>query len=381
MQVWFEATSILNPSSPQQAGVPQYTKNMLEALLAIDSKNNYSLCGNLFFTTRPCKFAGRYRPRLIRYIPGRVWNQLIKRRLLPPINLLVGSKPDVVIFPNYVRLPVSPGIRTLTTIHDLGFIKYPEYITPQTHAFLKGVGSSISKSSGLITISESTKRDMIEHYQLEPEQITVIPPAVDLAIFKPTKPTVHQRERYNLPNEYLLFFGTLEPRKNVQGLIYAYKALPSPVQSRYALVLAGGRGWLDQDIHAAIMAYDGPGKIIMTGFVADEDRAAVYSGATLFIYPSFYEGFGMPVVEAMACGVPVITSDNSSLPEAAGGAAILVEATNTQQLAREIKRILSSQKTLQHLRSAGLKRAKLLSWEKSAQTLQRLIEKVGYERA
>ena len=379
MRVWLEASPILNPKYKYRAGITQYSKRLIEGLLAVDHKNSYSLFGNLFFTARPLALAGHYSLKLVRFLPGKIWNQLIKRGLLPPVDQLIGSKPDIAVFFNFVRLPMSKGVKTITIVHDLGFIDAPQYITGPTHKYLEKVVPSIKQSTHIIAISEFTKSAIIKNFNVPASAISVVPPAVDTTVFKPTPPTDKQRKRYHLPDKYIVFVGTLEPRKNVQGLVAAYSTLPESVRSEYALVLAGSKGWLDESIQASIDSFKGPGSIVRTGFVEDADQPAVYSGATLFVYPSFYEGYGMPVVEAMACGVPVITATSSSLPEAAGGAAILVDPSNTEQLTQAIQKTLKNPKRRQELAAQGHKRVASLTWENSATLLQQCITEVGHE--
>jgi glycosyltransferase involved in cell wall biosynthesis len=190
---------------------------------------------------------------------------------------------------------------------------------------------------------------------------------------KNTKEISIIKNKYNIKGEYILYTGTLEPRKNIVGILESYSMLLDEFKNEYSLVLAGGKGWLDDEIENKLNELKDL-NIVRTGYVEDDDLPALYSGATLFIYPSFYEGFGMPPLEAMACGTPVITSNNSSLPEVVGNAGIMVDAKDTRSLTKNIEKVLKSKKLQSEMSKKGLKQAKNFSWEKSAKKLLELIE-------
>ncbi|MGA2572547.1 MAG: glycosyltransferase family 1 protein [Terracidiphilus sp.] len=238
------------------------------------------------------------------------------------------------------------------------------------------VPRSIKRAARILAVSEHTKADIIKYYDIPADKISVIYNAVDHSEYypRPAKEVSAVRSKYKLPAKYILFTGTIEPRKNVEGILGAYAALDEQVKKDHGLVLAGGKGWNDEPIRQAIDKLKSAGeKIICTGYVPDEDLPALFSGASLFVYPSFYEGFGIPPLEAMACGVPVITADNSSLPEVVGDAVIMIKAENIAAITQSISKVLNDSQLANSLRQKGLEQAKKFSWEKSAQTLITLL--------
>ncbi len=315
--------------------------------------------------------------RVVTWLPGRVFFALQRRGWLPKLDFLVRGA-DVVLFPNFTVWPLSPG-KYIAIIYDLSYLLYPEYFGAQHSAFLtKLVPQAIKTSERVITISENSQAEIVEHYKDATEKLVLIYPAVDRQNFKPAT-AVHiakARRRYSLPECYILSVSTIEPRKNLVTAMRAYIALPEDLRKQYPLVLTGGKGWVDDDIRTLHAELSNQNQIIMTGYVADEDLPAVFSGASLFIYPSLYEGFGMPPLEAMSSGTPVITGDNSSLPEVVGRAAVLINAQKTMELTAAMEQILSSSSLAKQLKAKGLKQAAKFSWEASARKLLKTIDDV-----
>lgn len=377
--IWLEATHVLSSRGRNRTGIGHYTEELITNLADLNSKASYTVVGNVFITSPPRFLNPRIQNihyRLTRLFPGKVWNQLFKKHVLPPLNMLIPGKPDLVVFFNFVRYPVTPGTKTMVVIHDLAYEKYPQTIQGRNRTYLQSfVPRAAHNATRLIAVSDATKRDIVEIYGVKPEKISVVYPGVDTKHFKPTKITNAVRDRYKLPEKYFLFVSTLEPRKNVSGIIDAYRALPDSTKREYGLVLTGGAGWLAEDIMSAIAEGDPIGAIIKTSFVGDEDMPSLYSGASAFIFPSLYEGFGIPILEAMACGTPVITANNSSLPEAGGDAAIYISADNTPAITAAILRLISNSSLSEDLIKKGLERASEFSWEKSAVQMQAAIER------
>ena len=379
MKIYIEGT----PLFQKRSGIGQYTKRLIDALAAIDSKSQYTVFSLLF--------AGKRRPespleprqnvgyRFVRFIPGRVYSKLMKARFAPPINLLLGSQADIYLFPNFVAWPLAGKQRIWSVIYDLSYIKASDYADEKNRRFMhKFVGETVERSEKIITISDNSKNELIEYYKISPERITVINPAIDHKEYYPRtdKDTRQVKKKFNINGKYVLYTGTIEPRKNINGIMDAYENLPATLREEYTLVLAVGKGWLDGAIHARLEELKDL-DIVLTGYVADEDMPSLYSGASLFVFPSFYEGWGMPPLEAMACGVPVITSNNSSLPEVVGDAGIMVDAHDTDELSKQIARVLTDKKLATEMVKKGLKQAQKFSWEKSAKKLHELIEQVG----
>lgn len=382
MNIFIEGSPLLK----ERSGVGQYTKRLTEAMAALAPSNDYTVFG-FRFLTKPVpknvfqqKFGIRY--QFVRFLPGRVYNKLFKAGLSLPVDLLFAlKKPDIIWFPNFVAWPLAnKRVKSIITVYDLSFINYGQYSSPANRRYmLKFVPRSVAKADRVITISKNSRQEIAQAYGVNPAKIDVIYPAVDHREFYP-RPASQIKEvarRYNLPKAYILFVGTLEPRKNVAGILDAYSALPASLRQQYGLVLAGGKGWLDEEIEHKITSCQEAGENIQKlGYVPDEDLPALYSGASVFVYPSFYEGFGIPPLEAMACGVPVVTSDNSSLPEVVAKAGRMVRADDIRAIKDAIADLLTDKKAADQLRRLGLERAKKFSWDKSAAEMLRIMEEL-----
>jgi glycosyltransferase involved in cell wall biosynthesis len=362
-----------------RAGVAQYTINLFAALAKIDHADQFYFYVMKLGRLRPEPIhAANFFYRYIPYLPLKGYSLLHRiLHLPPPVDLLSNVKPDIAIFPNFVAYPTISRPSTIIVIHDLTYLKHPELCPERNRKFLTSfMPASVENASRVVAVSEHTKKDIMECYGTKAEKIAVIPNAVDLEKFHPV-------DRPNLPSplkekNYILFVSTLEPRKNVAGLVRAYRALPSILKERYCLVLAGGRGWKDEAIQAEITAAQAAGEAIITlGYTPDEQLPAIYSGASLFVYPSLYEGFGIPPLEAMACGVPVITANNSSLPEVVGSAAVKVDANDQAALTAAMTQVLTEPKLAADLKQRGFEQVTKYSWAKSAQKLLDLLSELA----
>ena len=257
----------------------------------------------------------------------------------------------------------SPPVRrakTLLTVHDLSFIRHPQGAVDSLRRWLnKVVPRSLERADHILADSQSTKYDLIDLFDVAPGDITVVGAGVETRFRPITDQEQHQavRKRYRLPSEkFILGLGTLEPRKNFTGLIQAYNQ--SPVHKSHHLVIAGGKGWLYDEIFAAARASPVADQIHLIGFVADDDLPTLYTLADLFAFPSHYEGFGIPVIEAMACGTPVVCADNSSLPEVAGKAACQVKATDRAALTEALDQMTSDVSQRERAIQTGFLQAK-----------------------
>jgi glycosyltransferase involved in cell wall biosynthesis len=379
MRVFVEGTPLFR----QRTGVGQYTKNLFEALFRLDETNRYTIFSFAFLgrgaKRRPIPGSARVGYRFIRYIHLKMFNAIVRKVTSPPIDIMLGSRPDLFIFPNFVRYPLPLGSRAIAVIYDLSFVLHPEYTARRNRQFLtRYVPRTINNSQHIIAISQNAKDEIVKYYGVDPDKISIVSPALDHEFFYPRPmPEIDAVTRkYAITKAYILYAGTLEPRKNIGGILDAYASLPPEVRASYSMVLAGGRGWLDREIQDQLESLRHL-DIIATGYVPDEDLPALYSGASVFVYPSFYEGFGMPPLEAMACNTPVIVSDNSSLPEVVGDAGVLVDANDAASLAHHIEKVLGDPALADELRRKGLERAKASTWDKSARRLLAVINKVG----
>lgn len=376
MKIFIEGS----PLFVQRSGVGQYTKRLLDGAIARDTKDAFTVFGFLLaWKKRPTgllKPAGNLHFRYIRYFPGKVYRGLFQFLIAPPVDLLMAARADVVLFPNFVRWPLAFSKKSIVIVYDLSYINTSEHSASRLRNYLsRFVPKSIEQSDHVITISENSKKEIIDHYRVDPNKITIISPAVDHKIFTKQAPETVDSvlKKYDIGGKYILFTGTIEPRKNIIGILNAYAALPETIRSTFSLVLVGGKGWLDESIHRRLEELKKL-NIILTGYAPDEDLPGLYSGASVFIYPSFYEGFGMPPLEAMACGVPVITSNNSSLPEVVGGAGLMVEANDQSGLTNAIKTVLTDNNLAAELAQKGLVQAKKFNWDSSA---VKLLEVIG----
>jgi glycosyltransferase involved in cell wall biosynthesis len=283
---------------------------------------------------------------------------------------------DVFHSVNAATLPQRQG-RRVVTVHDLTCLHVPQF-HPWTRRtlFRLGVRRAVRLADAIIVPSSATKSDLVARFPATEPKIRVIAEAHGEQ-FLPLSPAATTRVigRYGLPyHDYLLFAGNLEPRKNLLAVIEAYNRLRRRVRSAPCLAIAGGEGWKNRSIHHAAAASPFAGDIRFLGRVTDAELPALMNGALAFVYPSLYEGFGLPPLEAMACGTPVITSNRSSLPEVVGAAALLVDPGNTAELADAMSRIVDEESLRDDLRERGLKQAQGFSWDETARMTVRVYE-------
>lgn len=368
-----------NPIFQKRTGVGQYTKRLFEEVAKIDKTNTYTFFAFLFAGKKkpeePIKLEN-VRYKYVRTIPNRVYYKLLRRGFKPKISYFLDKEVDLFIFPNFVNFPVSAKQKYWIFVYDVSFITYPQYSEKTNKDFLiKNLPESISDADKVITISESSKSDIEKNYPASKGKIEIVHPGINLDEYKPAaKDKIKQvKGKFKITGDYILYTGTLEPRKNIIGILDAYDGLSEELQNKYTLVLAGGKGWQDEQIRSRLDDMKDK-NIITTGYVDDSDLPPLYSGAAIFLYPSFYEGFGMPPLEAMACGVPVVTANNSSLPEVVGDAAILVDANDTGSITGSIQKVLNDPVLRKRMIKTGLKQSKEFTWAKSAKKFYDMVE-------
>jgi glycosyltransferase involved in cell wall biosynthesis len=358
----------------QLAGNETYAVNLIEALAEIDQSNRYTL-----YVTRQSA-VDRFTNR---------WPNFQVKRTLPhtplvriPLTLSVELRKNRVdvVHVQYTAPPRTP-CALVATIHDLSFEHLPETFKRRSRAQLRlTVRRTAKKAAQILTLSEFSRRDIIETYALDPERVFVTPPAAPSHFAPVTDVTELRRIRmtYGIQRDYILALGSLQPRKNLVRLIKAYESLRGVVSSEQLpqLVLAGSRGWLEAETIRAVELSEARGDILFTGYVPDADLPAVYSGALCFAYPSYFEGFGLPILEAMQCGTPVIAGNRTSLPGVAGDAALLVDPFDQAAIGNGLVRLIKNADYRTELRVKGVDRAAAFSWKNTARlTLQ------AYERA
>jgi len=283
----------------------------------------------------------------------------LKRRSL---TLFHGTNFDV---------PLWKGCPTVLTIHDLSAFLYPKtHEAAHVRRSRRRVPLMARTATLIVTPSESVKREVVEHLHVAPEKIIAVPEAAR-AIFRPLPPeqTVETRKRLGVEDEFLLFVGTIEPRKNLIVLLNAYRLLLNATTLRPQLVISGKKGWLTDKLFVSVRELGIEERVRFTGYLSDSDLCALYSSCRIFIYPSIYEGFGLPLLEAMACGAPVIASSVPSIIEVVDGAACLVAPASVDELAQKITALLGDQTERRRLSEAGLERARQFSWEQTARLM------------
>lgn len=357
----------------QSGGIGRYTRGLISTLAQLDRENQYTLlatsdapeAGLQTFRTYP-NFSYKTYP-----LPER-WLTIAWHRFYLPLSVewLAGSL-DLFHSPNFI-LPPTRHAKTLLTVHDLSFIRYPQGAVASLRKWLNQVvPRSLARADHILADSESTRNDLIDIFSLDQNRITVVGAGVEERFQPITNPallaTIQQQYRLPPSEKFILGLGTLEPRKNFTGLIGAFSQ--SPVRETHHLVIAGGRGWLYNDIFKAAQTSPVGERIHLIGFVADEDLPALYSLADIFAFPSHYEGFGIPVIEAMACGTPVVCANNSCLPEVAGQSAVQVTATDTTALAEALDRLATDPVLRQQAIEEGFRQARKFSWPAAAERL------------
>jgi len=297
-----------------------------------------------------------------------------------PYSHFFGKKADITHFFNYI---VPPGVhgKTVVTVHDMVYKAFPETVRGRTMMMLNtGLKKSMKRADIIVTDSEFSKREIVKYFPQHEEKIRVVPCGVDLEKFRPCEeperiPAV--KESLGIEGDYFLYLGTIEPRKNLERLISAYNALVKKLGEKCPkLVLAGGKGWLYDGIFARVERLGLTDKVIFTKYVPSEDMNPLMCGALAFVFPSLYEGFGMPPLEAMACGVPVLASGEASLPEVTGDCAVICDAFSVKSIAQGLYRLYKDEALRKDLSARGLERAKTFTWERSAEILWSVYEEL-----
>jgi glycosyltransferase involved in cell wall biosynthesis len=380
----------------QGAGIGRFTRELIRAFLALDSPYEYVLfaaSGGLPRAVTESRLAYVTQPAITRHLKfaicnlqflsddwlHRIWH---RARLPIPIEAAMG-RVDLFHEPDFVLPPTLPHTPTVLTVHDLTFVRDPESAFPRLRRYLnRVVPRSVAHATHVLADSAATKNDLIELFHTSPDKITVLYGGVD-ARFAPVEDPERLsavRTRYGIgPDPFILGIGTLQPRKNFQRLVQAFSNIKYQ-SSNIKLVIAGGKGWLYDEIFAEVKRLGLESYVLFPGFVDDDDLPALYSAAAVLAFPSIYEGFGLPILEAMACGTPVVTSVTSSLPELAGDAALLVEPTDVDAIAAAMHCLLQEADLRRKLVAAGFDQARKFTWEKAAMQLLDVYESLGVRK-
>ncbi|MBT6049820.1 MAG: glycosyltransferase [Candidatus Scalindua sp.] len=354
-------------------GVGRYTYNLCRYILKTGSKNDY-----YFYTpgrmgnTIKTDVEGTHLEKPTASIQNNILRILWEQIILP-----IYSRKDRLDLFHYtdhaLSLFQSPQ-QVIITVHDIAYIRFPDLLNKSRQIYKKYIlRESIKRASIIVADSYSTKRDIVEFFGINEEKIKVVHLGVE-SRFRPIGNVKEYRLKNKLHSKMILNVGTLEPRKNVITLMKAFKKLREKGFEAYKLVIAGEKGWLYTQIFKEVEHSGLKNEILFLGVVKDEDLPALYNCADIFVYPSLYEGFGLPPLEAMACGIPVVTSNTSSLPEVIGDAGIMVDPDDVNSLCETMCNLLTDKELRCQMSKNGLKRAKLFSWEKAANEILEIYD-------
>src|SRR3989304_37868 len=361
-------------------GVGIYTYNLVHALSRVDAVNSYTLYPVFYNAFRG--FEKRAMPANFRIahensrrlLPGVLWPSVV------PSAVKEAALGDVdIVQSNTFAGPVLKKKKLVSTIYDATVGPHPEcHSRANVIRGTRGMEESIRNAQAIIAISEHTKKALVERLGAPPGLITVTHLAAgpEFREVREAATLDGVRRKYSLPQRYILFMGSLEPRKNVKTLLNAYASMTGAGNREFSLVRAGAPGWMNSDVPCIVRELGIEERTVFPGYIEGGDLNAVYSGASVFVYPSLYEGFGLPILEAFASGTPVVTSNISSMPEVAGDAAVLVDPNDAAELAAAIEGLLTDEGRQRDLRARGLGRSALFSWERCAKETIAVYEKV-----
>ncbi len=373
MRIGFDITAIPRAKS----GVGFYVLNLLKALAKIDKENTFYI-----FSKKEDELLVDFEADNFHTIWHSMSNRLLRlgwEQTLLPRHI---SKYKLNIFhsPHYT-VPLKCRVPVVTTFHDMTFFSHPEvHEKSKVIFFQRMIPIAAQRADAIIAVSESTKKDVVNFLNLPKDKVDVIYEGVDVNFYRPISKDQKVdliRERYGLEKDFLLFVGTLEPRKNIEGVIKAFLQVTKKTKKQYNLVVGGTKGWHYKSIFELVQKMNLHREVIFTGYVPEEDLPYLFNAASVFVYPSFYEGFGIPPLEAMACGTPLVTSNISSLPEVVADAGLLVDPFSTDEIADAIIRVLTDQNLCSELARKGRKRAQLFSWEKAAKETLAVYRRVA----
>lgn len=296
-----------------------------------------------------------------------------------PYKHFFGKDMDITHFFNYIAPPGVHG-KTVITVHDMVCKSFPETVRGRTKKMLDaGLAPSMKRADIIVTDSEFSKREIIKYFPQYEAKIRVVPCGVDLERFKPCEDEnriTQVKEKLNIEGDYFLYLGTIEPRKNLERLITAYHMFSKDMENPPKLVLAGGKGWLYDAIFQRVTDLNLSDKVLFTQYIDSEDINPLMCGSLAFVFPSVYEGFGMPPLEAMACGVPVLTADIASLPEVTGDCAVYCDPYSEETIAEGLRTLYSNPELRADLSRRGLERAKTFTWDSSAEQLYEVYKEL-----
>ncbi len=365
MQIAIDVRTINKPRS----GVGYYVTNLIREMRSFDRENEYCLIANNGTVEREFGFQPNFCQCQTtvsneNHLVGDLWENTVLPYMMNKKGIEVFHGPAFMI-------PLLKGnFKTVATIHDIVSYIMPETIPLKYSIYMKGLIKVVTRRADkIITDSRSTKEDLVGWLNVPEEKIEVVHLAVD-SRFRPSTDKAATadeiRKKYGIRGRFMFFVGNLEPRKNLIRLMKSFARVRKSLGHDYQLVISGKKGWLHTEIIRTFEKNSGEDDIIMTGYISEEDIIKLYQSADMFVFPTLYEGFGLPVLEAMACGTPVITSNTSSIPEVADGCAICVDPTKEEEIGAAMLELDGSPALRAELSEKGLARAKHFSWNKTA---------------
>jgi len=353
-----------------QAGIAHYIQCLIRELPALDAENEY-----IIFHSRKDRRSlaqGPNQRRATCWTPAHhPWERLALAAEIAPHRL------DLLHSPDFIP-PYGHWYHSVITIHDLTFLHYPAFLTAESRHYYNGqIKAAVRHAHHVLADSEATRADILTLLDVPADKVTTVLLAADER-YRPTSAdaTKEIRTRYNLPEDYILFVGTFEPRKNIGGLLHAYQLLNATFPDTPALVIAGQPGWLYHETLALINSLGLVDQVFRVENVVPDDLPALYTGASVFCLPSFYEGFGLTALEAMACGVPVVAAERASLVEVVGPAGLFIDPESPETIADALRRVLTDSALAANLRKKGFEQAGRFTWQETARQTLAIYKRV-----
>lgn len=347
----------------KRTGTEWYSYNLIINLAKIDSQNRYFLYSKEPLQEELRDLPPNFKNKVLNWPPRRLWTQI---RL--SLEMLI-NPPEILFVPAHT-IPLIHPSRTITTCHDIGFERFPQLYSKTDLKYHRwAMKLAVKKAQRIIAVSQFTKNEIIDVYNINPEKVVVIYHGFNKDIYHPIKDELKVNsilKKYKISKPFILYIGRLELKKNTPGLVKAFGILKQSKRWPHKLVLTGQEGYGSDEINKNINSFKLFNEVIKVGYIPAKDLPFIISATDLFILPSFYEGFGLPVLEAMACGCPVIASRIASLPEIVGEAGFLVNPRNPEDIMRAMDRVLEDQNLREQMIQKGFKWVQNFSWEKSA---------------
>lgn len=371
----------------KRTGVEEYTLGLLEHVFEMDQRNEYILFLNSFHAPKfDLNFFSRFpnvKVKIFR-IPNKLLNLFFWYFGWPHVDKMIGGV-DIFFMPNINFIGLSKEAKLVLTMHDLSFEYFPHFFSTKRrlwHSFINPK-RLCKRAHRVIAVSDSTRQDVIMKYGIKPEKVARIyngtPDAFKVADRNDIS-LLKIKDKYHLPFSFIFFLGTIEPRKNIVSIARAFdqlKKMNHPELSKYKLVISGAKGWKTESIFRELRNAQYTKDMIYTDRISNEEKPAIYNLASVFVYPSFFEGFGLPPLEAMKCGVPVISSNISSLPEVVGDAGVMIDPERPDELFEALKSVLLDRELSQRLSEKGPRRACMFNWRSAAREFLEVIRSLA----